>query len=60
MTYRSYVGSDARQVYNEPWGYARSFMMYDIAALQYLYGADFTANSGDTIYAGVRRPAPPS
>ena len=51
MTYRSYVGSDARQVYNETWGYARSFMMYDIAALQYLYGADFTANSGDTTYA---------
>ena len=26
-------------------------MMYDIAALQHLYGADFTANAGDTTYA---------
>ena len=51
MTYRSFVGSDARYVYNETWGYARSFMMYDIAALQYLYGADFTANAGDTTYS---------
>jgi serralysin len=51
MTYRSYAGSDAAYVYNEAWGYAQSFMMYDIAALQHLYGADFTTNAGNTTYA---------
>jgi serralysin len=51
MTYRSFVGSDARYVYNEAWSYAQSFMMYDIAALQYMYGADFTTNADDTVYS---------
>lgn len=50
MTYKSYVGSDAKFVYNEAWGYAQTFMMYDIAALQYMYGADYTLNSGNTVY----------
>ena len=50
MTYKSYVGSDAKYVYNESWGYAQTFMMYDIAALQHMYGADFTANGGNTTY----------
>jgi serralysin len=50
MTYRSYVGSDARYIYNETWGHAQTYMMYDIAALQYLYGADFTTNAGSTTY----------
>jgi serralysin len=50
MTYRSYVGSDAKFVYNEEWGYAQTFMMYDIAALQHMYGADFDANYGNTTY----------
>ena len=30
---------------NEYWGYAQSYMMLDIAALQQMYGADFTTNS---------------
>ena len=51
MTYNSYVGSDARYVYNETWGYAQTFMMYDIAALQYMYGADFETTAGDDVYA---------
>jgi serralysin len=51
MTYRSYVGSDAELLYNENWGYAQTYMMYDIAALQYMYGADFSVNSGDTTYS---------
>lgn len=50
MTYRSYVGHDANVYQNEQWGYAQSFMMADIAALQYVYGADFTTNSGNTTY----------
>ena len=28
-----------------------TFMQYDIAALQAMYGADFTTNNGDTIYS---------
>ncbi len=51
MTYRSYIGSSTSGGYaNETWGYAQSFMMYDIAALQAMYGADFTTNSGNTTY----------
>ncbi|MDU9003221.1 M10 family metallopeptidase [Sedimentitalea todarodis] len=51
MTYRSYEGSVPGQYSNEPTGYAQSYMMLDIAALQYLYGANFETNSGDTIYS---------
>ncbi|MEH3123700.1 MAG: M10 family metallopeptidase C-terminal domain-containing protein [Sphingomonas phyllosphaerae] len=29
---------------------AQTYMMYDIAALQYLYGANYTTNAGDTVY----------
>lgn len=50
MTYRSYVGADGHYVENEEWGYAQSLMMYDIAALQHLYGADYTTNAGNTVY----------
>lgn len=51
MTYRSYVGADPTTGYlNETYGYAQSFMMLDIAALQHMYGADFTTNSGNTTY----------
>lgn len=49
-TYRSYVGATGEYVENETWGYAQSLMMYDIAALQHLYGADFTTNAGNTVY----------
>jgi serralysin len=51
MTYRSYVGGSTTAGYsNETYGYAQTLMMSDIAALQYLYGADFTTNAGNTIY----------
>ena len=49
MSYRSYVGSPLTGYTNEEWGFAQSLMMYDIAALQHLYGADFTTNSGNTV-----------
>lgn len=52
MTYKSYPGDPMVGGYsNETWGYAQSWMMLDIAALQYKYGADFTTNSGDTVYS---------
>lgn len=50
MTYRSYVGAPGNSYVNAQDGFAQSWMMLDIAALQYLYGADFTANAGDTVY----------
>jgi serralysin len=50
MTYRGYIGAPVTGYVNETWGYAQSFMMYDIAALQVMYGADFTTNSGNTVY----------
>lgn len=53
MTYRGYIGDplDDGGYRNETFGFAQSFMMYDIAALQRMYGADFTANGGDTTYS---------
>jgi serralysin len=53
MTYHSYIGHDlvARPYYtNEEFGFAQTLMMLDIAAVQHLYGADFTTNSTDTTY----------
>ena len=51
MTYRSYINDPLAGGYsNETWGYAQTYMMLDIAALQYMYGADFTSNSGNTVY----------
>ena len=54
MTYRSYAGAPVGEdsgFTNETWGFAQTLMMYDIAALQRLYGADFTTNSGNTVYS---------
>lgn len=51
MTYRSYVGSAGTSYSNETWGYAQSYMMNDIAALQHMYGANFVTNAGDTVYS---------
>jgi serralysin len=50
ISYRSYAGSTAGRLQNEPGGYAQTFMPSDIAALQQMYGADFTARSGNTTY----------
>jgi serralysin len=51
MSYRSYVGaSDAGGYRNETWGYAQSPMIYDIQAMQHIYGPNFSTNSGNTVY----------
>jgi serralysin len=53
MTYRSYVGHDLNALpfyTNESGGYAQSLMMYDIAAIQHMYGAYFGNNAGNTTY----------
>lgn len=52
MSYRSYIGASLTGGYtNETWGYPQSLMMYDIAALQHLYGANYATNSGNTTYS---------
>lgn len=53
MTYRSFVNQDLEKLpfyTNEKGGYAQSLMMYDIAALQQMYGASFDTNSTKTTY----------
>lgn len=50
MTYRSYEGHPATGYTNEKYGHPQTYMMLDIAALQYMYGADFSYNSGNTVY----------
>jgi serralysin len=49
MSYHSYVGGPEGYS-NETFGYAQTLMMYDIAALQQLYGANYAGRSGDTVY----------
>ncbi|MBB4304861.1 serralysin [Rhodobium orientis] len=52
MTYRSFVGQDFyTDTGPEDWGYPQSLMMYDIRAIQHMYGADYTHNSGNTRYS---------
>jgi serralysin len=50
MTYRSYIGGPLTGYSNESGGYAQTMMMYDIAAIQQMYGADFTTNASNTTY----------
>ena len=50
MTYRSQVGGPTDFYHNETFGFAQTYMMNDIAALQYLYGADYTFHATATSY----------
>ncbi|WP_024343036.1 M10 family metallopeptidase C-terminal domain-containing protein [Bradyrhizobium japonicum] len=51
MSYRSYVGASTTGGYtNEAYGYSQTYMANDILALQTMYGADYTAQSGNTVY----------
>lgn len=52
MSYSSYVGQTEDGGYVNVYGaYPQSLMMYDIAAIQHLYGANFNYNDGDTVYS---------
>ncbi|WP_262027666.1 M10 family metallopeptidase [Microvirga sp. Mcv34] len=52
MSYRSYIGGSTTSGYtNETWGFAQSLMMYDIAAVQHMYGANYATNSGNSTYS---------
>ena len=50
MTYRSYIGAPTDAVYNAQGGYAQTLMMYDIAAIQHLYGAGFDSKPVNSNY----------
>ncbi|WP_202329077.1 M10 family metallopeptidase C-terminal domain-containing protein [Mesorhizobium sp. L-8-3] len=50
MTYRSHVEGGTGSYTNESSGYAQTLMMYDIAAIQHLYGANFTTRAGNDVY----------
>ncbi|MCC6918884.1 MAG: M10 family metallopeptidase C-terminal domain-containing protein [Alphaproteobacteria bacterium] len=49
MTYSQFPGADTTSGDNAP-NHPTTYMMADIAALQYLYGANYTTNSGNTTY----------
>ncbi|HEY0026620.1 MAG TPA: M10 family metallopeptidase C-terminal domain-containing protein, partial [Allosphingosinicella sp.] len=52
MSYRSYEGMGIEAPYNnEDYGFPQTYMMLDIAALQQMYGANYRANSEDTVYS---------
>jgi serralysin len=52
MSYGSYASASTTTGYtNETWGYAQSLMMYDIAAIQHIYGANYATNGGNTTYS---------
>lgn len=53
MTYRKYEGALPNNDNGADvgaFGFAQTLMMYDIAALQAMYGANFTTNAGNTTY----------
>jgi serralysin len=51
MSYRSRTGAPSNLGYtNGTFDYPQGWMMLDIAALQVMYGADFTHRAGDTRY----------
>ncbi|RVU14141.1 M10 family metallopeptidase [Methylobacterium oryzihabitans] len=49
MTYSQYPGSDTEAGDGAP-NHPTTFMQDDIAALQYLYGANYGTNAGNTVY----------
>ncbi|MGK7865631.1 M10 family metallopeptidase [Falsiroseomonas sp. E2-1-a20] len=70
MSYRSHAALSTTGGYvNGTFDYPQGWMMLDIAALQHLYGADYTMQAGNTVYAwdpatgetlidGIRQGAP--
>jgi VCBS repeat-containing protein len=51
MSYRSYVGAPLTGYTASSSSYPQTLMMYDIAALQFMYGANYTTNAGNTTYS---------
>ena len=50
MTYRSHLGHSANGYSNGFWDYAQTLMIYDIRAIQQMYGANFNTNANNTVY----------
>ena len=50
MSYRSYVGAPLTGYTAGSTSYPQTLMMYDIAALQFMYGANYTTNAGNSTY----------
>ncbi len=51
MSYRSYIGASTTSGYtNGSSSYPQTLMMLDIAALQKMYGPNYTTNAGDNVY----------
>lgn len=50
MSYRAYADAPLTGYSYSSFSAPQTFMMLDIAALQHMYGANYTANSGDTTY----------
>lgn len=50
MSYRSFVGADLNGYTIYSGSYPTTPMLDDVAAIHYLYGANYNYNSGDTVY----------
>ncbi|MBR0713027.1 M10 family metallopeptidase C-terminal domain-containing protein [Bradyrhizobium liaoningense] len=50
MSYRSYVGAPLTGYTAESYGFSQTYMANDILALQTLYGANYSTQSGNTVY----------
>jgi serralysin len=50
MTYRSFVGADLSGYTVADGSYPTTLMLADIAALQYMYGANYATNAGNSTY----------
>jgi serralysin len=50
MSYRSYQGAPTDGYTNDTWGFSQTYMMEDIASLQYLYGANYNFHSANDTY----------
>ena len=50
MTYNSHSTSSGSTYTNEFYGYSQTYMIYDIAAVQAIYGVNWSTNSGASIY----------
>ena len=50
MSYRSYIGAGTGGYTVANGSYPQTLMMYDILALQTLYNANYTTQSGNTVY----------
>jgi serralysin len=51
MSYHSYVGSPTTGYTNGTYSYPQTLMMFDIAALQEIYGVNNATNSGNSVYS---------